>query len=65
MKRCYYSLSDVNGDLSGLVLDEKGLADFLEGERDQYKEGDDERKYEIEIVYMTPKKFEKLPEYEF
>lgn len=65
MKRCYYKLTDINGDLAGLVLDEKGLADFLEGERDQYSESDDEREYKIEIVYMTQRKFENLPEYEF
>jgi hypothetical protein len=65
MKRCYYSLTDIYGDLSELILDEKGLADYLEGERGQYTDSVDEREYKIEIVYMTPEEFENLPEYEF
>lgn len=66
MKRCYYRLTEINGDEpDGLVLNEKCLADYLESVRDEYKEEDDDRKYEIEIVYMTEDEFENLPEYQF
>lgn len=62
-KKCYYSLSDGN-DVDGLILDAKGLADYLAGDFEMFEHGEIES-YNITPVFMTEKKFHNLPEYQF
>jgi hypothetical protein len=62
-KKCYYSLSDGKAVI-GLILDAKGLYDYLEGDFETFSNAEIES-YTLTPIFMTQHEFDNLPEYEF
>ena len=62
-KKLYYQLSD-GGDYSNVTMELSGVMAWIEGDKDNYNEGDEMPEYTITPVWMTEEEFNNLPEAE-
>lgn len=62
-KKLYYKFSD-GMDYENIVMELSGVMSWIEGDSDNYKEGDEMPQYTIEPVWMTEEEFNNIPESE-
>lgn len=62
-KKLYYQLSD-GADYSGVTMELSGIMAWIDGDKTNYKEGDEMPEYTITPVWMTEEEFDNLHEAE-
>lgn len=62
-KKLYYQLSD-GADYSGITMELSGVMAWIEGDQDNFKDGDEMPEYTITPIWMTEEEFNNLPESE-
>lgn len=65
-KKCYYKISEIDGDLEDYIVDSAGLAEYLETEANDVSEEDNKgRQFIISTIYLSQEECLNLAEYEF